>query len=129
MINKIFTPRMSEVMGGRHIRNDVLAIWSVEGFIEVQKMFNSDVWNSDLIMANLNLDYIREIVWGQNVEVTTEVKNIGNSSFVLVQRYYQDSHLCAQALVTLLHYNYSTHKPEPISQEIRLKLEEHLIKE
>jgi len=120
---------MSEVVGGRHIRNDVLAIWSVEGFMGIQEIFSPDVWDSGLIMANLNLDYISEIVWGKDVEVITGVKNIGNTSFVLLQTFHQDTHLCGRAMVTLLHYNYATHKPEIISQEIRHKLEEHMIKE
>ncbi len=120
---------MSEVVGGRHIRNDVLAIWSVEGFIEVQEMFSPDIWQSGLIMANLNLDYLSEIVWGHDVEVTTGVKKIGNTSFVLLQNFYQESRLCARALVTLLHYSYEAQKPEPIPPEIRLQLAEHQIME
>lgn len=129
MLTRTFTPRLSEVIGGRHIRNDVLAIWSVEGFLEVQEMFNPDVWQSGLIMANLNLDYISEIIWGSDVEVTTSVKNIGNASFVLLQNFYQDEHLCAKALVTLLHYNYEIQKPESIPPEVRVMLAEHLIRE
>lgn len=129
MFKKTFTPRMSEVVGGRHIRNDVLAIWSVEGFIEVQEMFNRDIWQSSLIMANLNLDYLSEIVWGHKVEVMTGVKAIGNTSFVLEQNFIQKSRLCARALVTLLHYDYVNRRPESIPEGIRDRLSEYLVNE
>jgi acyl-CoA thioester hydrolase len=129
MFIKAFTPRMSEVVGGRHVRHDVVTIWLVEGFAGISEMFGPDIWDSGLIMANLNVDYLNEIIWGQDVEVTTAVKSVGSSSFVLLQNVLQNSRPCARALVTLIHYNYLTHESQSIPQDIRLQLEQHLIKE
>ena len=130
MLIRTFMPRVSETVAAKHIRHDVIPIWLAESSLEIHKMFSPDIQRDPrLIMANINLDYITETLWGRDVEVTTGVRSIGNSSFVLMQNVYQDSRLCAKAFVTFIHFNYSTHKSESIPQEIRLKLEEHLIKE
>lgn len=130
MFNKTFIPRISEENGTGHIRSDVITVWLQEGSIEIFRMFNPDLQGEpQLIMANINVDFINEILLGNNAEVETWVKSIGNSSFVLQQNVYQNQRLCAKGLVTFVHLNYSTHKSESVPQAIRLMLEEHLIKE
>ena len=127
MLTKTFMPRMADIIGGRHARHDVVSLWLVEGFIGILEMFNSNVWEAGLIMANQNIDYTGEIVWGKEVVVATGVESIGDSSFVLLQNIYQDSRHCARAHVTLINYDYEALKPGSISQEVRVKLEEHLV--
>lgn len=130
MLRRAFTPRIAETNLITHIRQDVIVVWLGESSIEIQKLFSSELKvDRGLIVVNINVDYVNEIVLGKDVEVTTVVKNIGNSSLVLLQNVYQDGRLCAKGLVTYINYNYLTKKSEPIPQEIRLKLDEHLLKE
>ncbi len=129
MLKKIFTPRLAEIIGGTHLRNDVLPVWLVESSIEIQKMFNPDINEANLIIVSTNLDYLSEIIWGQDVEVATGVKSLGNSSFVLLHNVYQNGRLCARGQVTFIHYDYAAGVPKSIPQKIRLKLEEHLTEE
>lgn len=128
MLTRTFIPRSSEANGARHIRHDVIVVYLAEGAIEVFKMFTPDLQSEPrLITANINVDYIKEISLGKDVAVTTMVKKIGNSSFTLHHEVYQDKQLCAKGLVTLINFNYTEHKPETIPQDIRQKLEEHMI--
>jgi len=122
-------PRMADIIGARHARHDVISLWLVEGFSGILEMFNQNVWEAGLIMANQNIDYTGEVVWGKEVVVTTGVKSIGTASFVLLQNVFQESRHCARAYVTLINYDYENQKPEAIPREIRVKLEEHLIRE
>ncbi len=129
MFKRTFVPRISEVNIARHIRADVIIVWLVEGSTEFRQMFSLGTQTeSHTIMANINVDFINEMVGGKDVEVTTRVKSIGNSSFALEQNVYQDATLCATGIATFINYNYATHKSEFIPPSIRLKLEEHMIK-
>jgi acyl-CoA thioester hydrolase len=61
------------------------------------------------------------------VEILTGVKKIGTSSFILHQEIYQDSKLCVRASTTLVHFNYSIHKPDPIPKTFLDILKEHML--
>lgn len=128
MFKRTFIPRISEENGAGHIRSDVITVWLQEGSIEIFKMFKPDLRSEpQLIMANINVDFMHEILLGTDIEVETHVKNIGKASFVLQQNVYQDQQLCAKGLTTFVHLNYSTHMSESIPPAIRHMLAEHLI--
>ena len=130
MFKSTFIPRISEINAAKHIRQDVVAVWMVEGSLEIQKFFTPVLQEElSLIVANINIDFINEMVFGKEVEVATSVKRIGNSSFVLQQNICQDGKLCARGLLTYINFNYSAHKSEIIPPAIVHKLEEHLIEE
>ena len=80
-------------------------------------------------MANLNADFIHEMYFGKDVEVTTSVKRIGNSSFVLQHQIYQGDRLCVRGNVTFVHFDFVEKKAKLIPDHVRVKLEQHLIVE
>lgn len=130
MLKKTIVPRISEMNAARHIGHHVIPIWFEVGFMDIIKMFTPDLNGEPcLVMANLNVDFINEMYLGMDVVITTEVKRIGNSSFVLQHQIYQDGKLCAKGSVTFIHFDYSAKKVLPIPDSIRSKLIEHLIKE
>jgi acyl-CoA thioester hydrolase len=127
MIKTNYIPSISDTNLARHVRADVILTWIVEGYAEIRKLFTLDPMTLvNIIMANINVDYKSEVILGEDVEMTTVVKHIGNSSFVVEHEVFQGDQLCARGRVTFVHYNYSNHKPESIPPEIRLKLKEHL---
>jgi Predicted thioesterase len=128
MFKKTFIPRKSEENRTGHIRSDVITIWLQEGSIDIFRMFNPDFRREpQLIMVSLKVDFMNEVLFGDNVEVSTWVKSISNSSFVLQQNVYQKEYLCATGLSTFVHLNYATHKSEVIPNPIRHMLAEHLL--
>lgn len=128
MIRKTISPRISETNLAKHIGHHAIPIWLEEGFADIIKVFVLD--NNDIpgiAMVNLNIDFIKEMYLGDDVEITTVVKRIGDSSFVLHQEIYQKQSLCARGTVTFIHFDASTKKAKTIPNDIRLKLEQHLI--
>lgn len=128
MLKKRITPRISETNLAKHIGHHAIPIWFEEGFADLIRLFVSDQ-NDDpgIVIVNLNIDFLKEMYLGDDVEITTAVKGIGNSSFVLQQEVYQKQSLCARGTVTFIHFDYSTKKAKAIPDDIRLKLEQHLI--
>jgi acyl-CoA thioester hydrolase len=130
MLKKTVAPRISEMNAARHIGHHVIPIWFEVGFIEIIKMFNPDLNGEPcLVMVNLNADFINEMYLGTDVEITTGVKKIGNSSFVLQHQIHQGERLCAKGTVTFIHFDYAEKKKKPIPRDVRIELEKHLIEE
>lgn len=126
MFKKIITPRISETNITRHIGHNAIPVWLEEGYAEIIRLFSQNLAAPSLITVNLNMDFLHEIFFGKDVEILTRVKKIGTSSFVLHQEVYQDRKLCVRASTTLVHFDYSTHKPDPIPKTFRDILKEHV---
>jgi acyl-CoA thioester hydrolase len=126
MFKKIITPRISETNITRHIGHNAIPVWLEEGYAEIFRLFSQNLAEPPLITVNLNMDFLHEIFFGKDVEILTSVKKIGTSSFVLHQEVYQDGKLCVRASTILVHFDYSTHKPDPIPKTVRDILKEHM---
>jgi acyl-CoA thioester hydrolase len=126
MFKKIITPRISETNITGHIGHTVIPVWLEEGYEEIILLFSGNLAEPSLITVNMDIDFLHEIFFGKNVEIITSVKNVGTSSFVLHQEVYQDGKLCVRASTTLVHFDYATHKPDPIPKTFRDILKEHL---
>jgi acyl-CoA thioester hydrolase len=130
MYRKGLTPRISEVNGAGHIGHNVIPVWLEEGFVEILKLFHPDlrgrVGESMLVMANVNIDFIREIFLDEDVEIRTEVAKIGRASLSLVQDVYQCGKLCARGKPTFVYLDAKTRKSIPIPPSIRRALTDHL---
>ncbi|HPC33794.1 MAG TPA: thioesterase family protein [Syntrophales bacterium] len=127
MIKKIIIPRISETNLTKHIGNDIVPVWMEEGYMEIFQLFSKDPYEVNLIVVNINIDFLKEIFFGKDVEILTSVKKIGNASFVLHQEMYQDRNLCVRALTTLVHFDYSIHKPVPIPPRVSEMLRQHMM--
>lgn len=131
MFRTIIHPRVSETDGVGHINNTTIPVWFEAGRGEIFKMFMPDLSfdNWKLVIVNMNIDYVRQLFYGKEVEVLTWVKKIGNTSFVLYEEMYQDDQLCAKGTATYVNFNKKIQKPEPIPEHIRKQLEGHLFNE
>jgi acyl-CoA thioester hydrolase len=126
MFKKIITPRISETNITRHIGHTAIPVWLEEGYEEIILLFSQNLAEPSLITVNMNVDFLHEIFFGKDVKILTSVQKVGASSFVLHQEIYQNRTLCAQASTTLVHFDYSTHKPYPIPKTVRNILKKHV---
>ena len=126
MLKKIITPRISETNITGHIGHTVIPVWLEDGYDEIIRLFSQDLAEPSLITVNMNMDFLHEIFFGEDVEIITSVKKIGTSSFILHQEVYQDRILCVRASTTLVHFDYSTHKPDSIPKTARDILKGHV---
>jgi acyl-CoA thioester hydrolase len=127
MYKKIIEPRVSETDGVGHINNTTIPVWFEAGRNDIFKLFTPDdsFANWKMIILNMNVDYLKQIYFGRDVEIYVWVKKIGNSSLVLYEEIHQDGQICAKDTVTYVNFNLKTQKSEPIPDEIRSELELH----
>jgi acyl-CoA thioester hydrolase len=128
MYRKIIEPRVSETDGVGHINNTTIPIWFEAARNEIFTLFTPDhsFQNWKMIILNINIDYVNQIYFGQDVEVYIWVKKIGNSSLELYEEIHQGSRLCSKGTVVYVNYNLKNQKSEKIPNNIRKELEKHL---
>jgi acyl-CoA thioester hydrolase len=128
MYKKIIEPRVSETDGVGHINNTTIPIWFEAARNEIFKLFTPDssFENWKMIILNMNVDYMKQIYFGKDVEVFTWVQKIGNSSLQLYEEIHQEGRVCAKGTVTYVNFNLKKQQSETIPQEIRKVLELHL---
>ncbi|MEK5232455.1 thioesterase family protein [Lysinibacillus sp. FSL K6-0232] len=127
MFTTVITPRVSETDGMGHINNTVVPIWFEAGRKGIFEIFTPtlsfDNWKC--VVVNLNVDYINEIHYGQDVTIHTYIKEIRNSSYLIEEEMYQNNQLCSRGTATYVNFNKTTRKAEPIPEELRQQLEKH----
>lgn len=128
MYKKIIEPRVSETDGVGHINNTTIPIWFEAARNEIFKLFTPDssFENWRMIILNMNVDFMKQIYFGRDAEVYIWVKRIGNSSLELYEEIHQDNQVCAKGSATYVNFNVKTQKSEPIPDQIKSSLEEHM---
>jgi acyl-CoA thioester hydrolase len=126
MFKKTITPRISETNLTQHIGHNAIPVWLEEGYTEIFQLFNQNPAEPCLIIVNMNMDFLNELFFGKDVEILTGVKKIGTSSFVLHQEVSQDGKPCVRGSTTLVHFDFSIHKPVPIPPPVCDILREHM---
>ncbi|BAJ04258.1 acyl-CoA thioesterase [Shewanella violacea] len=118
-------PRFNETDGLGHINNTVLPVWFEAAREPVFEIFNPSLdlsqWN--LIVAGFTIAYTSPTNYGSRVSVKTWISRVGNSSFEVAQQSWQGGKMTAEAKTTLVHYDYGIEKSQPISAEVKSKLE------
>ena len=124
----IFTniiPRVSETDGVGHINNVFVPIWFEAGRREIFRIFspNLDFINWKLALVKVTVEYLDQLYLAEYVEVRTGIEKIGTSSFTIKEEIYQTNRLCSKGQAIYVNYNFKEKKSEPITNEIRDKLE------
>lgn len=128
MFVETIQPRFAETDALGHINNASLPIWFEQSRTPIFKLFVPSLspkeWN--LILAKIEVEYTGELFYGSDVIVKTSISKIGNSSLQVYQEAWQHEQLCAKGLATMVHFNHSIKKSEPIPESIRSQLEAHM---
>ena len=125
MIFTKIVPRVSETDGVGHINNVFVPIWFEAGRREIFRIFspNLDFINWKLALVKVTVEYLDQLYLAEQVEVRTGIEKIGTSSFTIKEEIYQTNRLCSKGQAIYVNYNFKEKKSEPISNEIRGKLE------
>ncbi len=125
MIFTNIVPRVSETDGVGHINNVFVPIWFEAGRREIFRIFspNLDFINWKLALVKVMVEYVDQLYLAENVEIRTGIEKVGNSSFNIKEEIYQTNRLCAKGEAIYVNYNFKEKKSEPISTEIRGKLQ------
>jgi acyl-CoA thioester hydrolase len=124
MFVSAITPRFYETDALGHINNTVVSCWFETAREPMFRIFNPTLsmneWN--LIIARVEIDYVAQIHYGYDVEIQTGIGRIGNSSFDVEQKAFQNGVLVAKGKVVQVYFNYETQKPESIPDVYRTAL-------
>lgn len=128
MYRTIIEPRVSETDGAGHINNTTVPVWLEAGRNDLFRLFTPDLSfeNWKMVIVKMTLEYVAQIYYGKEVEVKVWVKRIGNSSLELYEEIHQQGILCAKNEVIYVNFNFQTQKTEPIPEEIKKELLNHL---
>ncbi|SFC51529.1 acyl-CoA thioester hydrolase [Marinospirillum celere] len=122
------TPGFTDTDALGHINNTRLPVWFELARNDVFRLFTPDLdpkkWQ--LILARIEVDFVGELFYGENVEIKTFIERIGKSSFTVGQEAWQGGTLGAKGQATLVHYSFEQKKPQVLEGELRKSLEAHL---
>lgn len=122
MITTTIEPRFCETDAYGHIGNVSFAIWIEQSRASVLNAYPR-IWDWKLILVKLEIDYRAETFFGTDVSLTTSVGTIGNSSFSMHTKIYQNDQLVAEGKSVLVKYDFETKKSQPFDDEQRTYLE------
>lgn len=131
MFKIMVTPLFADTDALGHINNNVLGTWFELARNDIFRLFVPNLsvsyndWN--LIMLKADYEYLAQMFYGKDVEIRTYVSRIGNSSFTTYHEAWQKGKLCAKGTATMVHFDFINQKSMPIPDDIRVKLEEHIV--
>jgi acyl-CoA thioester hydrolase len=129
MLVQNLQPRFAETDALGHINNAVLPVWFEQARTPIFALFTPglEVKKWSLILAKIEVEFVKEIFYGTDVEIRSYIEKIGNSSFVCYQEAWQSQNLAAKGKSVMVHFNHSTKKSMPIPDAVRGQLNEHFI--
>lgn len=124
------TPRFNDTDALGHINNATFATWLETGRRPIFKIFNPSLnmeeWN--LIVAKVDIDFLKQTNYQDDVTVETTFSKLGNSSMTLKQKVLQNGEVMAEGKVVMIHFDYKSEKSVRIPDSIRSELEKYLEK-
>ena len=78
---------------------------------------------TSLILANVTIDYRRQISFGERLRIDTWVEALGRSSITLGQTIWANDERAADVRSVAVHFDYKTGKPIELTEAIRTVLE------
>ena len=128
MFRYLLTPGFTDTDALGHINNTRLPVWFELARNDVFRIFTPDLnpkkW--ELILARIEVDFVGELFYGQDVEIRTFIERIGSSSFTVGQEAWQNGELGAKGQAILVHYSFAEKASQPLEGSLRQALEAHL---
>ncbi len=107
--------RYSDTDAMGHISNEVFVTYMALGrmayFRELARQTGFDNPN---VVANLNIDFHREIHYGEDIQVVTWCARVGNTSIKTGNEIYANGHLAATGEATSVMVSRETGRPESL---------------
>ncbi|WP_420415492.1 acyl-CoA thioesterase [Roseibium sp.] len=107
-----------------HVNNAVFATFLETGRVEVIVNEGLADTGASFVIARLELDFLAEVNWPGDVEIGTAVKEVGRSSFKLIQKIFQDGKPVANAVTVIVQMNNETRKSHPLTDKAKSRLSE-----
>ncbi|GAA2009647.1 thioesterase family protein [Brevibacterium samyangense] len=110
-----------------HVNNAVYSTFYETGRVEfiekAREAGGAEAENSEFVIAQITVQYLRETHWPANVDIGSRVKRIGNTSLVVEQGLFVDGELKSRAESVVVQIDTETRKPAPFRGAMRAFLE------
>lgn len=123
------TPRFYETDAFGHVNNTVVTGWFETGRSPLFQLFGSGMDSPSelpLILARVEVDFVGQIYYGNDVLIRTGIERIGNSSFVVTQQAWQNGELVARGKAVQVYFEHDKQASSPIPERFRTELERNL---
>ncbi len=128
MFSKNIEPRFGDTDFLGHINNVAIAGWFELARNDLYREIVPDMGpeNCPLTMAASSYEFKGETYYGAMAEIQTYIARIGNSSFTIAHKLFQNGNLCVTGSTTLVYFDHETKQSKPIPDAIREVLQLHL---
>jgi acyl-CoA thioester hydrolase len=113
--------RFSDTDALGHVNNIAFASYAETGRVDFMQRVGKSI--RSLILANISIDYRKQIALGDEIAIDTWVESLGRSSITLSQKLWANGELAADIRSVAVHFDYKVGKPAPLTDEIRAALE------
>ena len=126
-------PQFGDVDAMRCVNNTVIGNWFEVGRNDIFRFFTPDLdlhydkWK--LIMLRTENDFVGKTEYGKDVLIKSYILHVGNTSFITGHEAWQDGELKAKGKSVVVNFNFMEQHKEPIPEDVKEKLKEHLISE
>lgn len=112
--------RFSDTDALGHVNNISYAAYAETGRVDFLKRLGNAV--TSLILANVTIDYRRQVSFGESIHIDTWVESLGRSSITLGQTIWANDQRAADVRSVAVHFDYRTSKPVELPPAIRAEL-------
>ncbi|GAB2803505.1 thioesterase family protein [Halomonas shantousis] len=128
MFTRTLEPAFYDTDALGHINNTRLPAWFELARNDLFRLFvpDLDLRRWPLILAKLEVEFLAELHYGQDVEIRTWLSRLGNSSFEVTQEAWQSGRCAARGRTVMVHYDHQAGGAHPLSPALREVLSEHL---
>lgn len=121
--------RFAETDALGHINNTVIPVWFEAARDPVFRIFNPemDLQNWNLIIAKIEVNYLAQIHYPGEVEITTGISRLGNASLNVHQEVFQGGERVAKGECVMVKFDYKTSKSVPLTEEEKELLTIHMV--
>lgn len=122
-------PRFCDTDAMGHIGNTVIPVWLLEGREALLRMFvpDLDFRRASLVVVRTEIDFLAELKFGTDIDLTLALEKIGNSSLVVLQEIRQGETLACKARTTMVYFDAQARRAQPIPDALRPELEKHRV--
>lgn len=113
--------RFSDTDALGHVNNVSFAAYAETGRVDFLRRLGKSI--TSLILANVSIDYRRQISFGESLHMDTWVEALGRSSITLGQTLWANDQRAADIRSVAVHFDYKTGKSVELTPEIRRELE------
>lgn len=120
-----YSPRVTEVNIGNHISNLNILAWFEDARSFLTNLFQSNekgIIKTYAIIANIDVNFSAEVHYGKDVQISSGIARLGNTSCTIYQEAKQQGVLVASVKVTLVNFDKEQRQSILISKELREKL-------